>query len=260
MPEHSSYHGDISGPEAERILKESPKRNCYLTRYSRNSSTYTLSVVYIYNNQDKVLHLKLSIDNERLQHSLEGTEKIFTTLNELLQYYENNPLSPEIRNLGSPCLPSSHLQRKKTSHFSSSQESSLSPDPNYMKEMNREMFQALTKINETHIQQLSEQRRYFDDKLDKEQEKLREIIENQRTTEQKRAEEQRKWEERRQKDFHKLFETYGHRKDSNSKKKWKRRERQQKKNGFKSLKKKWKSNARSLKRNLGEKCALYHKQ
>ena len=219
MPEHSSYHGDISGPEAERILKESPKRNCYLTRYSRNSSTYTLSVVYIYNNQDKVLHLKLSIDNELLQHSLEGTLKIFATLNELLQYYENNPLSPEIRNLGSPCLPSSHLQRKKTLHSSSSQESSLSPDPNYMKEMNREMFQALTKINETHIQQLSEQRRYFDDKLDKEQEKLREIIENQRTTEQKRAEEQRKWEEQRQKDFQKLFETIGQQKGLEQQKK-----------------------------------------
>ena len=96
------------------------------------------------------------------------------TLDELLQFYECHPLSPEIRNIGSPCVPP-HMQRKKTS-LSSSQEESLPPSSSYaMKDMNeitREMLQAITKQSEAHMQQMNEQRKYFDEKLEKEQDLL----------------------------------------------------------------------------------------
>ena len=104
MPDHYSYHGDISGNEAKRILKENSKRNCYLTRYSNNNETYILSVMFVYKNQDKVCHYELSINTQESRYSLEGTDFVFDTLDKLLKYYESNPLNPDIRNIGMACL------------------------------------------------------------------------------------------------------------------------------------------------------------
>ena len=210
MPGHQSYHSTISGPEAEKILKASSKRNCYLTRYSKNNEAYTLSVIYIHNNQDRVSHLKLSIDDEKSQYSLEGKKKTFTTLNDLLQTYEHSPLSPEIRSLGSPCVPENLRQR--TISYPSSQEESLPSDSSYvmkhMNEITKEMFQTLTKQTQAHMQQMNDQRKYFTDQFEKEQQSLRELIANQRLDENKRAEDQKNREEQREKEFKTIIEKY----------------------------------------------------
>ena len=105
MPNHRSYHGEITDKEAEQRLIKHSERNCYLTRYSRNSRTYVLSVIISHTNHEVTVHLKLKIDSEGPSYTLEGTGKIFQMLEELLSFYGSNPLSPEIRNIGSPCLP-----------------------------------------------------------------------------------------------------------------------------------------------------------
>ena len=78
--------------------------NCYLTRYSKGTESYVVSALIHHKGSPTSVHIKLNIDKDNI-YSLDGSEKIFRTLDELLDYFENNPLSSEIRGLGTPCLP-----------------------------------------------------------------------------------------------------------------------------------------------------------
>jgi len=103
MPNHPSYHGELNSKEAEgrlSMVSGSLGGNCYLTRYSKNNESYVVSALVYHNGGYTPVHIKLNIDTEKNCHSLEGTEKVFRTLNELLGYFEQNPLSSDIRGLG----------------------------------------------------------------------------------------------------------------------------------------------------------------
>ncbi len=212
MPEHKSYFSNISGSEAENILKKSKKRNSYLTRFSEGNDSYTVSVIFLANNEDKVMHLKLSIDNENSSFSLEGTQNFFQSLDELLKFYERNRLSSEIRNLGSPCVPQ-NSQRKDCRSISEEEEPALEMSGTGMKELTSYMVTTLTQQNKEHQEQMREQQRCFDEKLEKEQDRFSKLFENQRIEEQKRTEELRRREEQKQTEFQKLIEQFGKQKE-----------------------------------------------
>ena len=56
------------------------------------------------------MHIKLNINTEVGTYCLEGAEKYFQKIDDLLSYYENNPLSPGIRSIGSACRPHDDYQ------------------------------------------------------------------------------------------------------------------------------------------------------
>ena len=101
MPDHPTYHGPITSEQAKQILLKQHKSKCYLTRYSCNEKRYVLTVL---NNTDQPSHFDLDIDTDKPAIVLEGAGKVFQTLDDLLRYYEKNPLSEDIRSLGVPCL------------------------------------------------------------------------------------------------------------------------------------------------------------
>ena len=108
MPNHPSYHGDLDGKEAEKRLLEKSKSlgsNCYLTRYSQPQSSYVVSAIVFHQGTETPVHIKLIVDNDNNRYSLDGSEKIFSTLDELLEYFKRTPLNAEIRGLGTLCLP-----------------------------------------------------------------------------------------------------------------------------------------------------------
>ena len=87
MPNHLSYHGELTSKEAEERLSMAMASggNCYLTRYSKTQESYVLSTIVVHDGIREPVHIKLNIDTEKGCHSLDGTEKIFRTLDELLK-------------------------------------------------------------------------------------------------------------------------------------------------------------------------------
>ncbi len=103
MKNHSSYFGIMSGLEAEQLLTAMGK-DCYLTRYSQLNEAYLLSVMKMTQNGDNHFeHFKLMIDNEKEYYEIDGYEKSFKNIDELLDYYQSNPITPRITNIGQ-CL------------------------------------------------------------------------------------------------------------------------------------------------------------
>ena len=100
MPIHPAYYGAITGAKAEERLKV--KRGmCFLFRYSEAKICYEISVK---SNDDKVSHIKLIMDKDAPSYQLEGSEKSFISLDELIKYFQKNALNPYISNIGEPCL------------------------------------------------------------------------------------------------------------------------------------------------------------
>lgn len=99
MPNHPTYHNDISGETAEMRLQRKGGL-CYLFRYSKSSNMYQLAIVDC---NQKVEHFELEIDRDKPMFSLKGTKQEFRSLEELIKYYHSHRLSPTIRNIGKPC-------------------------------------------------------------------------------------------------------------------------------------------------------------
>ena len=173
--------------------------NCYLTRYSKNQESYMVSALTHYQGTPTPVHIKLNVDKDNNSYSLEGTEKIFHTLEDLLNYFEQNPLSSKIRGLGTPCLPpdkSRHgtLPRPRAAAGSIS---SGNLDPiNTILQMQEKFFQEMSRQREDHKKELEEERKKQRDDHKKE---LEEERKKQRDDHKKELEEERK----KQRDDHK---------------------------------------------------------
>ena len=99
MPKHPAYHEEITGEIAEeKLRKESGP--CFLFRYSVTAKCYQMAVKH----DNKVEHIKLEIDKDAQSFKLQGSEKIFTSLEELVKYYQKNALISYITTIGQPCL------------------------------------------------------------------------------------------------------------------------------------------------------------
>lgn len=111
ITQHLCYHGPITGEDAKLKLQQQVG-NCYLVRYSNSQDQYILSVLKKGDDSAEILqHFVINIETMHYQHEyeIEGSEKRFDDFSRLLQFYENNQISPEIECIGSPCyisLPS----------------------------------------------------------------------------------------------------------------------------------------------------------
>jgi hypothetical protein len=98
MDENNSYHGVITGKEAVKRLKK-VNNDSYLCRFSSRNQKYVLSLVK--NGPRKVGHFELSINkSSQAKYKVEGMEKHFETIDELLRFYETNRIHPEFDNIG----------------------------------------------------------------------------------------------------------------------------------------------------------------
>jgi len=100
FPNHPSYHGPITGEEAKRQL-QLQNGQCFLFRYSEAKKKYLISVKEC--DENEVTHIRVEIDKDMPSYQLEGTQKPFKSLGELIKYYQKNPLSPTLRGIGEPC-------------------------------------------------------------------------------------------------------------------------------------------------------------
>jgi len=131
----------------------------------------------VHHNGDQTpVHIKLNIDNDN-GHSLEGTMKVYRTLDELLHYYETNPLSHGIRGLGAPVAPldkQSETFSKSSAHFKGKED--ISP-LQMIQSMQKNFIEELGKQREEHRQQLEEERKLFREEIKKERQTHRDYLE-----------------------------------------------------------------------------------
>ena len=97
MGEHESYHENITGKEAEKRLKKLKKRS-YLTRYSEIEESYILTVFEPRTPKYVIQHYKIIIENGRC--NIDGKERDFENIDELLIYYERNRIHNAFKNIG----------------------------------------------------------------------------------------------------------------------------------------------------------------
>ena len=99
LVDHTSYHRCISGQEAGYRLKSSGHSHCYLTRFSKSQESYVLSV-YQYQKPKHVVEnfQVIVLDGGRCRVS--EKEHVAGNIDELLTYYERNPISPSFTSIG----------------------------------------------------------------------------------------------------------------------------------------------------------------
>ena len=98
------YWGALTGKEAEDHLR-SCGTNCYLIRYSQNQEKYVISVMRT-DAEPAIQHYQVSIrrGNDRPTYWIEGTEEWFTSVEELLKFYQKTPLTRSNRTIGQVCV------------------------------------------------------------------------------------------------------------------------------------------------------------
>ena len=91
--------------------------NCYLIRYSEGEQQFVISVMRRDDDNPipTIEHYKLNITKEGDQsvYEIEGTEKKFTDISSLLEFYKKNPLTSSKCTIGIACIK----QSKHTKQF-----------------------------------------------------------------------------------------------------------------------------------------------
>lgn len=97
---HPAHHGNITGEEANEALRRRGAPS-YLMRFSEIKQKHILSLA---TGEDTFEHYGLSEENH--QYTLDRANKSFSSIDELLEYYENAPIDPTKPNthIGRPCF------------------------------------------------------------------------------------------------------------------------------------------------------------
>ncbi len=105
-----SFHGIMTGREAELILEKHGSEKCYLTHYDATSKVYFLSVK---TKTDVYMHFVIDITRHQneTQHELRGSDKEFDSISELLNFYENKPVNLEVDCIGDAVQSESYKQK-----------------------------------------------------------------------------------------------------------------------------------------------------
>ena len=85
-----SFHGVMTGKEAEITLQKHDSNKCYLTRYDETKNSCFLTV----KTGKGYIHFMIDItrDKNNTQYELKGTSEMFKKISDLLHFYENNPV------------------------------------------------------------------------------------------------------------------------------------------------------------------------
>ena len=86
--------------EAKSILDLAPDTG-YITRFSEKREKYVLSVAYPTSaSKEKTAHFKITIDDDVSSYALKGSGMSFPTIEDMLHFYEMNPVSPHLGSIG----------------------------------------------------------------------------------------------------------------------------------------------------------------
>ena len=92
--------------------------DCYLTRYSKGTGEYVLSVLRVsaLNERSIICHFKLVQNDDSCEIS--GTNKRFPSITELLEFYIDRPINDEVSGIGDSigCRSSSLIDNCKFKH------------------------------------------------------------------------------------------------------------------------------------------------
>ena len=102
---HPGFHGHLRRMEATKKLF-AVGGNCYLIRYSNSHKACIISVLRTQSDGELLQHFKLNItDVEKgsFKYEVDGTHMPFNDIEELLDYYQSNPIVPQINGFGE-CL------------------------------------------------------------------------------------------------------------------------------------------------------------
>lgn len=108
LVEHKSYHNVITGEEAEQRLIKHCETRCYLTRFSQRQGHNILTVCDLVPRGEtveyKMKHFIIKFKEHGIEQKYWIHEKsVFTSIDELLQFYENHRIHPGLSNIGK-CL------------------------------------------------------------------------------------------------------------------------------------------------------------
>ena len=113
--QHDSYHGEISGKEAEFRLKAFKTRS-YLTRYSVSHEQYLLSVYQPVLRGNEIKHemrnfvITFKHDDKKIYRI---TDREFNSLEEMLETYERESLHHSLPNIGRMVSEEEYLQLRQ---------------------------------------------------------------------------------------------------------------------------------------------------
>jgi len=102
---HPSYHGNITGTEAELKLEENDS-NSYITRYSKFKKLFKLTVMKKYGGKNIIIHFTLDVRLDRqgnYVYQIEGTDQVFTDPFKMLKHYQIHPINSIVDSIGE-CL------------------------------------------------------------------------------------------------------------------------------------------------------------
>ena len=97
-----NFYGVLDMDEAESCLREQNRECCYLLRYSEARDENMLSVLRRIGYEEVFRHFDILINKEGSGSTYEipGTEMVFPTMDELLDFYKENPLNLSIASIG----------------------------------------------------------------------------------------------------------------------------------------------------------------
>lgn len=119
IDEHQSYQGVMTG-ETAQLKFQDKVGNYYLTRYSEERREYVLSVSKKINSNSVIFQhffIKITTTHDRSEYEIEGAEKKFDDISELLRYYEANAINDEVEDIGKCYIP----EAKRILNFGSSE-------------------------------------------------------------------------------------------------------------------------------------------
>ena len=93
-----SYHGVITGVEAEKRLKKNGG-NVHLIRYSKTRLVYVLSVYRGKEDPPIVMHYDMKWHRDQ-KYEIMGAGYRFKTVRDVLNYYRKNPVDHQVNGIG----------------------------------------------------------------------------------------------------------------------------------------------------------------
>lgn len=110
ITEHPHFQGPMNAVDArKRLTKKGGK--CYLIRFSESHDKYMLSVMGRGDNDTSIFQhfpINITTKHDQSEYEIEGSEKKFEDILQLLEYYEKYPISYAIDSIGKPL----HLQEE----------------------------------------------------------------------------------------------------------------------------------------------------
>lgn len=102
---HPTFYGAIDANEAESLLMKQNKTCCHLMRYSEARDEYMLSVLrnkednkYLFHNFD--IFIEYSDEQGCATYEVYGSDKYFSSISALLNFYKKNLLTYNIGSIG----------------------------------------------------------------------------------------------------------------------------------------------------------------